>query len=64
MKKILKTFLVGCLVIAACQKEQLEEPNGGRGGLETEVEFTLSMPGGLTKTSLGLKEGDSNPVYW
>ena len=65
MKTTNKLFLLGGLaILAACQVEKLPEPNQGDELNLREVELSLSMPCSQTKTSLGLKEGDSYPVYW
>ena len=60
---LLSVFCFFC----SCQQAQLEEPNANSenvGQNLQEVELSLIMPGGKTKTSLGLKDGDSYPVYW
>ena len=44
--------------------EKLQESDLSEGQNLREVEFALSMPCSETKTSLGLKNGDSYPVYW
>ena len=60
---LLSVFCFFC----SCQQAQLEEPNANSenvGQNLQEVELILIMPDGKTKTSLGLKDGDSYPVYW
>lgn len=60
---LLSVFCFFC----SCRQAQLEEPNANSenvGQNLQEVELSLIMPGGKTKTSLGLKDGDSYPVYW
>lgn len=60
---LLSVFCFFC----SCRQAQLEEPNANSenvGQNLQDVELSLIMPGGKTKTSLGLKDGDSYPVYW
>ena len=68
MKRLTGIILLSALCIfSACQQAHLEEPNANSenvGQNLQEVELSLIMPGGKTKTSLGLKDGDSYPVYW
>ena len=73
MKKIYK--YIGILALASfaagCAKEELVDPNEFTGAEQgtvvagEELTFTLSVPESAdTKTVLGVKNGDTYPVYW
>lgn len=68
MKRLIGIVLLSVFCFfCSCQQAQLEEPNANSenvGQNLQEIELSLIMPGGKTKTSLGLKDGDSYPVYW
>lgn len=67
-KSLIKTILI-CFIglFCACQMGQLEEPGSpecGKTETHEEVELLVSMPAGMTRTSLGDKGGQVLILYF